>query len=493
MRVACLRISTALLLAGPTVAAFVSGGYFDQARLVLAVCAWILVVVVALACARPLPRERAPLVALAGLVLLAAWVLISMAWTPIPGEAWHDAQRVALYAGALLAAQALLADRRAALAVEPALVGGALVVAAYALSERLLPGVIHLEQSRAALGRLAQPLTYWNAEGSVMAVALVLAVRLAGTSQRPVALRAGAAVAAPWIGLALYLTLSRGALASAAVGLLVLVALDPGRAQLRAGAVTLAVAAIAAVASEALDGVRAAGGSEGQGAAMLVLLVLLSAAAGVAVWRLSRADEPARGPSRLRVHPAVAAVAAAVAVALGVAVAVSGAGRQPPAAGAEPGAARLSSVGSNRDEYWRVALDVAQAHPLIGHGSGSFEVDWLRERHISEGVHDAHSLVVETAAELGLVGLVALALFLGGVAASVPAAFRRQPALVAGPVAGMAAWLLHAQLDWLWEMPAATLNVLLLAGVALGAARRAPPAPPPPGARSPDPPRGAAA
>ena len=85
MRVACLRISTAALLAGPTVAAFVSGGYFDQARLVLAVGAWILVLVVALACARPLPAERARAWPLAGLVLLAAWVLASMAWTPAGG------------------------------------------------------------------------------------------------------------------------------------------------------------------------------------------------------------------------------------------------------------------------------------------------------------------------------------------------------------------------------------------------------------------------
>jgi hypothetical protein len=475
------------------VAAFVSGGYFDQARLVLGVGAWILVLVVAVACARPLPTGRAGRVALGGLVLLAAWVLASMAWAPLEGPAWHDAQRVALYAGALIAAQTLLADRRAAWAVEPSLVGGALVVAAYGLSERLLPGVVHLQQSPAALGRLDQPLTYWNAEGSVMAVALVLAVRLAGTTQRPAWMRVAAAAAAPWIGLALYLTLSRGALASVVVGLLVLVALDPGRAQLRAGLVSLVGAGVAAVASEVLDGVRTTGGSSGQGAAMLALLVVLSAAGGAVVWWLARTGPSARAPARLRVHPGAAVVAGVVALGLGVAVAVSGPGRQPPAAGGTPGAARLSSVGSNRGEYWRVALDVARDHPLAGHGSGSFEVDWARHRHITEGVHDAHSLVIETAAELGLVGLVALALFLGGVAASVPAAFRRQPVLVVGPAAGMAAWVLHAQLDWLWEMPAATLNVLLLAGLVLAASRPAPPAPPRPAAGSPDPPRGAAA
>jgi O-antigen ligase len=226
---------------------------------------------------------------------------------------------------------------------------------------------------------------------------------------------------------------------------------------------------------------------------MLALGLVLSALAAGLVWRLGRADDAASAPARLRLHPVVVAVAAAVAIGLGVAVAVSGAGRQPPAAGGTPGAARLSSVGSNRGDYWRVALDVARDHPLVGDGSGSFEVDWLQRRHVNEGVHDAHSLVIETAAELGLVGLVAVALFLGGVAASAPAAFRSQPVLVVGPAAGLAAWLLHAQLDWLWEMPAATLNVLLLAGLVLGVARSGLPAPPLPEAGSPDPPRGAAA
>ena len=45
-------------------------------------------------------------------------------------------------------------------------------------------------------------------------------------------------------------------------------------------------------------------------------------------------------------------------------------------------------------------------------------MDWLRERTIPERVADAHSLYVETASELGLIGLAALALLIGGTAAA---------------------------------------------------------------------------
>ena len=53
-----------------------------------------------------------------------------------------------LYAGALLAATALLGSRRAVSAVEPALAGGALVVIGYGLSERLAPWLVTLDDAK---------------------------------------------------------------------------------------------------------------------------------------------------------------------------------------------------------------------------------------------------------------------------------------------------------------------------------------------------------
>ena len=139
-------------------------------------------------------------------------------------------QRLLLYLGFLIAAIALVRGPLMRRLLEPVLVLGAFVVVGYGLSERMLPKVIDLASSGTAVGRLEQPLTYWNAEGLLAAVGLVLAVHIAGDPVRERAVRAAAAAAAVLLGLGVYLTYARGALAAAAVGLVVLVALAPGGA-----------------------------------------------------------------------------------------------------------------------------------------------------------------------------------------------------------------------------------------------------------------------
>ena len=109
-----------------------------------------------------------------------------------------------------------------------------------------------------------------------------------------------------------------------------------------------------------------------------------------------------------------------------------------------------------------MALRAFADHPVLGTGSGGFAVEWLRERTIDESVRDVHSLYLETATELGLVGLLLLAAFLAG-AVGVAARARGETAAIAALIA----YALHAGLDWDWEMPALTLvAVVLLAGLA---------------------------
>jgi O-antigen ligase len=83
-------------------------------------------------------------------------------------------------------------------------------------------------------------------------------------------------------------------------------------------------------------------------------------------------------------------------------------------------------------------------------------------------VRDAHSIWLETAAELGLVGLLLLGAFAAGVAWSVARAPR--PA-VAGPAAALAVWAAHSAIDWDWELPGGpTLIAIVLAGLVLALA-----------------------
>jgi tetratricopeptide (TPR) repeat protein len=84
-------------------------------------------------------------------------------------------------------------------------------------------------------------------------------------------------------------------------------------------------------------------------------------------------------------------------------------------------------------------------------------------------VLDAHNLYVETAAELGLVGLVLLL-----VAFAVPLGaareLRRLP-LGAPALSVWIAFLFHAGVDWDWEMPAVTATALIVAAAPLSALR----------------------
>ena len=97
----------------------------------------------------------------------------------------QNVQRLVLYVGALLLAVGTLRDSGLRRAAEPALAAGAAIVIGYGLSGRLLPDLIDLDSSRSAGGRLEQPLTYWNAEGALAAIGLVLCARLAGDRSRP--------------------------------------------------------------------------------------------------------------------------------------------------------------------------------------------------------------------------------------------------------------------------------------------------------------------
>jgi O-antigen ligase len=117
----------------------------------------------------------------------------------------------------------------------------------------------------------------------------------------------------------------------------------------------------------------------------------------------------------------------------------------------------------DRPAYWRVAVDDSAAHPLFGSGAGSFDDYWREHRRIPASVRDAHSLYLETAAELGVVGLALLLCALGTpLVAAVTAPDRTR---VATAAAAYVVFLVHAGLDWDWEMP-----VTVLAGLACGAA-----------------------
>jgi hypothetical protein len=463
MRRAVVAAAAACLLIAPTALAFFSGGYFSEPRLVAALVVWALVLALAVVGPAPLPRTLPGALAVGGLVLMTVWSAVSIAWAPLGGPANENVQRLVLYTGTLLLAVGALRTPAARRRLEPALAAGATIVIGYGLAGRLLPDLIELDRSRSAGGRLEQPITYWNAEGALAALGLVLCARLAGDRTRPAAVRAAAAAAIAPLGAGVYVSYSRGAIAAGALGLVVLIALAPTRAQLRAAAVALATGVAAALACARFAGVASLGGTHRtrDGAVVLGLLLALAAGAALLTAREADADDPVLGHPRWWRRAAAAAVAA---VAIGLVA--GGLGERPSAAelGAGASASRLTTVSSNRYEYWRVGLRAFGRDPLQGLGSGGFRVVWLKERPIPEAARDVHSIELEMAAELGIVGLLAFGLMVGGVAAAARQALGRQRALAAGPTAALVVWLMHASIDWDWQLPAVTLPALALTG-----------------------------
>src|SRR5262245_4306323 len=135
----------------------------------------------------------------------------------------------------------------------------------------------------------------------------------------------------------------------------------------------------------------------------------------------------------------------------------------------------LTIVGPNRPHYWHVALLQYEAEPLTGYGAGTFgDYFWADHRPAQGFTREAHSLYLETLAELGPVGLALL-----GLALLVPLAplRRRQEPLVAGAAGAYVAFLLHNAIDWDWKVTALAL-VGVLCGTAILAATRGPDATP---------------
>ena len=468
----------ALVLAGPFVLAFFSGGYFDAPRLTAAIVAWAAVGVVAVAGRQPLPATAPGRVAVAALAGLAAWTIAAGAWAPVAETAGDDAGRLLLYFAAFLAAAAVAHDRWARDALTPALAGGCLAVVGYGLAGRLLPWLGAQDASVSAVGRLEQPLTYWNAVGLLAAIGVVACVALAGEPERPRRVRTAALPAAAALGVGVHLSFSRGALAALAVGLVAAALLARGRATARAVAVVVPAGVAVSVAASLLDGVRTGNGTLAdrslQGAVVLAVL----AAAGALAARCGRwvvAGEDRDAPRLLGARPRWAAVPLAVLAAAAIVLVVAG-DRGPAAGSPETGATsrRLGSADSNRYAYWRVAAGAFADAPLRSGGAGSFEVAWYRERPIDEPARDAHSLPLETAAELGLVGLALLGILAAAVAMAAVRARRLRPGRAAAPAAIVLTWAVHAAIDWDWEMPAVTLPALTAAAalVAWGGPRR---------------------
>jgi hypothetical protein len=437
-----------------------------------------------------LRRSPAAAVGLGGLIALGVWAALSSLWTPAPNVAIADGQRILVYALAFGLGIWLvtLLGSRAQLSLVPLAAAGAFAGVITTV------GMIGADDARAYLegdGTLEYPFGYRNANAAFFACAFFPALGLAADRNLDWRGRGPAlAVATLCAGLAM-LSQSRGSIPAALIALAAYLVFSPLR--LRA-LCWLALAMLPALGllpaltdlyQAANDfGLRAAGDELEAAAIALALTTGAALLVGSAAARFER-FVPGVGSVSPRTNRgifvvfAVGVVTAIVALVVAVGDPIDWTAER--ADEFRSGTADLTaessrftfSLGTDRYDLWRVAVDDAGEQPLRGTGSGGFQYSYLRGRESSsQTAVDAHSVELEVFGELGAPGLLLLLAALGGAAVGAARARRLGPQPAAVSAIALAAgsyWLAHASIDWLWAYPAITAPVIALLGSACAA------------------------
>jgi O-antigen ligase len=383
-----------------------------------------------------------------GLVaLLAGWTLLSTTWSASPGQSVLEARRDLVYVAGT-AAVALCARRSSAAYLLVGLWTAATVVVVAGLVRYLAERPGHVETVEGAL--LFRPVGYANGLAALAGMAILLGGGIAAHAGNAV-LRAAAAASLVPLAAALTLTESRGAWLALAVGAVAGLALERRRTGTAAALVPAAALAGIAVWLAARSRLTSSDAlaTKRQCALLGIELAALALAAALAMRPRTL---PGSG-RRLLAVVAVLALAAIVAVAL-----------------ARHDAGKGLGSGYRRD-YWRVAWHEYTAHPVLGSGAGTFGRYWALNGPPSAGAAlDAHSLYLETLAELGPLGLLLVVAAL--VLPLTRAAAARAAPLGPATAGAYVAFVVHAAADWDWELAAVTLCGLACGGAILVAGRR---------------------
>ncbi|HEY3759796.1 MAG TPA: O-antigen ligase family protein [Solirubrobacteraceae bacterium] len=444
------------------------------------------------------------------LLAFAALSALSVVWSVQPDASWQAASRILAYS-AVFGLAVLLA--RAAPRRWSALLGGILlasaIVCGYALLTKVFPNRLGIAQV-VYYARLREPYGYWNATGLAAALGAIACLWLGARRSGHALLSALAYPAMAIMLVTLMLAYSRGALVALILGVALWLCLVPLRLR---GVTVLLVGGLGAGIVVAWDFSRDALTTDtatltsridaGHQLGVLLAAVLLALiAAGLAVGFLTSRKPPSRADRRRAGVLLLSIPVIAVVAALGM-LAVSHRGltgsishgveslTNPSAPVPANGPGRLTAVSSARARYWHEALQVFKAHPLLGAGAEGYATARLRYRTLPLDVQQAHGFVVQTLADLGLIGLLVVLALLGTWMVAAGRAthpfnrrwshwrWRRWPLADRDGAAGLytperiglltmlclvATFGVHSFVDWTWYVPGLACAALLCAG-----------------------------
>jgi hypothetical protein len=424
---------------------------------------------------------------------LAVLTYASIAWSVQPADSWVEANRTLSYLAVFGSAIALA---RLAPGRWRGVIGGlalySLVVCGWALLTKVFPASLDASDN---LGRVRAPFDYYNAVGLAAALGLpawlwVGAAWRRGEGARSRLAAVGAPLALAVLLSALILSYGRGALAAAFIGLAAWFALVPIRLRgaliLGLGGLGGLVLGVWATREYALshdyapETARTTAGHH-FGIVLIVVLVVLTAISLFAAVASERVQLSAA--VRRRIGLALIGLVALVPVAGVVALVTSSRGftgeishlwheltNRKSGVPNSPG--RLAQLGSSRPSYWGDGMTVGEHHPVAG--AGAFGFATAVKRYSADKVSTAHSYIVQTFADLGVIGLLVSAALLVAWGLAV----RRVLRVRAGPEGvGLVTLLsvavifgVHSAIDWTWFIPGVAVPGLLCAGWLVGAA-----------------------
>jgi O-Antigen ligase len=479
-----------------TLYAFLTGGGVDLGPNTWAEIALVLIgvalAVVVLVRGAPGPAWGGATLAL--LAALTAFTALSIAWSVQPDNSWTEANRAVSYLAAFGGAVALarLFPQR-----WPALIGAiatlATALGAWALIVKVFPGTLDPADP---LGRVKAPFDYWNAVGLIGALGLPACLWAGSRREGNRALRALCAPAIVVLVTALLLSYSRSALLAAIVGTGLWFALGPNRLRgvvpFATGLVGAAVLTGWALSTHPLTHDGASLGSRtaaGHSFGILLALVLVMTTAGgfIAAFVIDRVVAPPQ--TRRRIGTLLICAVAVLPLGGVVVLATSSRGltgevshlwgsltNATQITGDVPG--RLVQLGNSRPRYWGEALRVGEHNLLAGVGALGYTTARTRYTLDRWLVGHAHSYVLETFADFGLIGvLLNLALLVAWSVASartLGANVGRAAITARGSDlerAGMVTLLcmvivfgISSAVDWTWFIPGTAVPALLCAG-----------------------------
>jgi hypothetical protein len=465
------------------------GGYDIVVRSEIGLVIWWLVLLGVLI--GLIPRARIPRAGLIATALLGGfliWTWIGLSWSSSHELTLDDVCRLSTYLGAFLLALCAIGPDTARSLVNGLGVGIA-SVCVIAILSKLIPGSFPASaqgNSFYATARLAYPFGYPDGVGEYAALALPVVLYTA-TSARTLAGRALATAALQPVLLCVAMTVSRGGIFAAVVGIIVFIALVPDRIpRLPTFAITaagIAILMLSLLHRPALrDSLSVA--PAGERHSMLVILLVVAVATAAAQATVLGLGQRVGRPRWLYVSRRGAQAVTSALVLLVIAVVIVGFASGAvshlwhdfklwePQANSNQYFRLFSLAGSHRYQYWQVAWKAFTGSPLHGIGSGTFQYYWnAHAGRFVEKILNAHSLWFETLAETGIVGWLLLAGFfaviaIGGAARALRATGTERT-LIAAATAGVFAFCAAASFDWVWQIGVVPMVTMLLAAVTL--------------------------